>query len=67
MGSDASGTVVEIGKNIISSDYSLGQDVVVQPGVFDPNCEVSKTGNEHLSPSYGILGETHDGVQSEYI
>ena len=65
LGSDASGVVSEVGKDI--STYNIGDDVVVQPGVFDPNCKISKTGNEHLSPSYGILGETHDGVQAEYI
>ena len=65
LGSDAAGVVADVGADI--GKFKVGEDVVVQPGVFDPNCEVSKTGNEHLSPSYGILGETHDGVQSEYI
>lgn len=67
MGSDASGTVVEIGKNIISSDYSLGQDVVVQPGTFNSSFIDSKNKKENYSSSYGILGETEDGVQSEYV
>ena len=35
MGSDASGTITEIGKNVISCGYSVNQDVVIQPGTFD--------------------------------
>ena len=65
MGSDASGTIEEIGVNI--EGYNVGDDVIIQPGVYDPKCEISKRGEENLSPSYGILGETHNGVQSEYV
>ena len=65
LGSDASGTIVEIGKNV--SGFKVGDDVIIQPGIFNSNCEITKSGNEHLSPSYGILGETFDGVQSEYV
>tara|TARA_A100001011_G_scaffold390305_1_gene473492 strand:- start:457 stop:1482 length:1026 start_codon:yes stop_codon:yes gene_type:complete len=65
LGSDASGTIVEIGKNV--SHFKIGDDVIIQPGVFNSNCAIAKSGNEHLSPSYGILGETFDGVQSEYV
>ena len=35
MGSDASGTIVEIGRELISTGYSPGMDVVIQPGTFD--------------------------------
>ena len=65
LGSDGSGVVVDIGPD--TGGFKIGDDVVIQPGVYDPNCEISKLGNEHLSPSYGILGETHDGVQSEFV
>ena len=65
LGSDASGVISELGANV--KEFQIGDDVVIQPGVFDPDCEISKSGNEHLSPSYGILGETHDGVQAEYV
>ena len=65
LGSDGAGVVIDVGKDIV--DFRIDDDVVIQPGVFDPNCKISKTGNEHLSPSYGILGETHDGVQCEYV
>ncbi len=65
MGSDATGIIEEIGTDV--KGYNIGDDVVIQPGVYDPNCEFSKKGEENLSPSYGILGETHNGVQSQYV
>ncbi len=65
MGSDATGVIVEIGDNV--EGYSNGDDVIIQPGVYDPSCPISQRGDENLSPSYGILGETHSGVQAEYV
>ena len=65
MGSDATGVIVEIGENV--TGYNNGDDVIIQPGVYNPDCAISRRGDENLSPSYGILGETHNGVQSEYI
>jgi len=67
MGSDASGIIVEIGKELISSGYSLGDTVVIQPGTFDSSLINSKNKKENYLSSYGILGETEDGVQSEYV
>jgi len=59
LGSDASGTIVEVGDSV--NCFNVGDDVVIQPGTF-PN-EDSK---ENYSPNYGILGETENGVQCEY-
>jgi NADPH:quinone reductase-like Zn-dependent oxidoreductase len=47
--------------------FKVGDNVVVQPGIFDKDCSKVKEGKENLSPSYGIIGETHDGIQSEYV
>ena len=65
LGSDGAGEIVEIGKNI--SKYSIGDDIVIQPGTFNDNCINVKNGRENYSKSYGILGETEDGVQAEYV
>ena len=64
LGSDGSGKVVFAGSNLSSS--MIGNDVLIQPGIID---DVNKchSGNEHYSRKYGILGETENGVQSEYI
>ena len=65
LGSDASGTVVEVGRGV--DVFNVGDNVVIQPGIFDTECQMAKEGKENLSSSYGILGETHNGVQSEYV
>ena len=38
LGSDASGTIVEKGKNV--ENYNIGDDVVIQPGTFKSSCEI---------------------------
>ena len=63
LGSDASGEIVESNH----ANYKIGDKVVVQPGTFDLNCSQVLSGNENYSASYGILGETENGVQSDYV
>ena len=67
LGSDGAGTIVEIGNNVKNFWGKIRDDIIIQPGVYDPNCPVSISGNENLSPTYGILGETQDGTQSEFV
>ena len=62
MGSDGAGTIVEIGSNI--TDFNVGDNVVIQPGTFN---STSSNMSENYLNSYGILGETSDGTQAEYI
>ena len=65
LGSDASGTIVEKGKNV--ENYNIGDDVVIQPGTFKLSCKIAKQGKENYSRTYGVLGETENGVQAEYV
>ena len=65
LGSDGAGTIVEIGKNI--NKFNIGDDVVIQPGTFNIECKEVLNGKENYSSSYGILGETENGVQAEYV
>jgi len=65
MGSDASGVIVEVGKNV--SDWKVGDEVVVQPGIFCGKCEFCNLGKENYCINYGILGETQNGVQAEFV
>ena len=65
LGSDAAGVVFEVGQDI--NEFNIGDNVVVQPGVYNTNCNIVRKGKENLSPTYGILGETENGVQSEFV
>ena len=65
LGSDGSGIIVEIGSNITT--FEVGDEIIVQPGTYDKKCDMVRRGKENFSKSYGILGETEDGVQAEYV
>ena len=65
LGSDASGVIEQVGSEIDS--FNIGDDIIIQPGTFNKICKKSLLGKENYSKSYGILGETENGVQAEYI
>ena len=65
LGSDGSGIVVEVGNQVKSFD--INDEVIIQPGTYDKSCKMVKDGKENFSKSYGILGETENGVQAEYV
>jgi len=65
LGSDGAGVVTEVGAEV--SAFKVGDRVVVQPGLYDANCRHVKEGNENYSNTYGILGETKNGVQCDYV
>ena len=65
LGSDGSGIICEVGSSV--TNFKVGDSIIIQPGVYDANCQISQKGSENLSPSYGILGETENGVQAEYV
>ena len=65
MGSDGSGEIVEIGENI--NQFKIGDKIVVQPGTFPRDCNSVLDGKENYSHKYGILGETENGIQSEFV
>ena len=65
MGSDGAGKVVEVGKNVLK--WKKGDDVVIQPGVYCSKCKQCLNKKEHFCINYHVLGESIDGVQSQYI
>jgi len=65
MGSDASGIIAEVGQNV--PNWKVGDAVVVQPGTFCSECELCISGKENYCTHYGILGESENGVQSQFI
>jgi len=65
MGSDAAGIISEVGADVVG--WQVGDEVVVQPGTFCGECYLCSSGKENYCPQYGILGETENGVQAEYV
>ena len=66
LGSDGSGIVVEVG-NQVSNDICVDDEVIIQPGTYNKNCKMVADGKENFSNTYGILGETENGLQAEYV
>ena len=65
MGSDGAGVIVETGPGV--TRLKAGDEVMIQPGRFCGACVLCRSGRVNLCPQYGILGETEDGVQAEYV
>jgi NADPH:quinone reductase-like Zn-dependent oxidoreductase len=65
LGADATGVIDAIGSNV--SDGSIGDYVVVNPGLSDRTCEYCRAGEQPLCPRYRILGEHAPGTMAEYI
>jgi len=65
MGCDATGVVEEIGPDVRS--VSVGDVVVVNPGLSDRSCEWCLAGEQPLCPNYRVLGEHVPGTIAERI
>jgi NADPH:quinone reductase-like Zn-dependent oxidoreductase len=65
LGSDGSGTVAEIGPDV--EGLSVGQPVLVNPGLWDGTCEACRRGEEALCPAYRIVGEHTQGTATESL
>ncbi len=64
-GSDAAGVITELGPEV--KDWTVGDEVLIQPGTFCGECDACRRGREDMCSSYGILGETEGGVQRQFI
>jgi len=65
LGSDASGIIVDVGKNV--SGWKVGDEIIVQPGIYCKDCVYCKQKMENYCDTYSILGENVMGVQAQYI
>ncbi|MFC1481487.1 zinc-binding dehydrogenase [Candidatus Neomarinimicrobiota bacterium] len=65
MGSDGAGVITAVGSEV--DGWMPGDEVVIQPGVFCGTCPICLNGTQNLCQSYGILGESQDGVQAQQI
>ena len=65
VGSDGTGTVEQVGSAVTS--VSMGDTVVLNPGLSDRTCEYCLDGEQPLCPRFGVLGEHHPGTIAERI
>ncbi|MDA1194230.1 MAG: zinc-binding dehydrogenase [Planctomycetota bacterium] len=64
-GCDGSGEIDALGAGV--RGLEPGQRVLIGPGVTAGDDECTAAGADHLSPTYGIFGETRDGTCAEYV
>jgi NADPH:quinone reductase-like Zn-dependent oxidoreductase len=65
LGADACGIVDAVGSDVAS--VSVGDYVVVNPGLSDRTCEYCREGEQPLCPRFGILGEHFPGTMAEFV
>jgi NADPH:quinone reductase-like Zn-dependent oxidoreductase len=69
LGADATGTVDATGDLTGTTDnqLSVGDSVIINPGLSDHTCEYCQAGEHSLCVKFGILGEHAPGTLAEYI
>jgi len=65
LGSDIAGEVAEVGDLV--EGVTLGQKVLLHPGLICGRCERCSEGRDNLCPRYRILGENVSGGYAEYL
>ncbi len=66
MGADGTGVVDAIGE-ATTPNASIGDTVIINPGISDGSCEYCRSGEQSLCVRFGILGEHHPGTLAEYV
>ncbi len=64
-GADGAGVVAAVGPGV--TGWEVGDEVVVNPGLWCGSCEFCARGEESLCVSYRLLGEHVDGTFAEYV
>lgn len=65
LGADGTGVVDAVGADV--HDVTVGDTVVINPGISDRTCEYCRAGEQSLCVRFGILGEHHAGTLAEWI
>jgi NADPH:quinone reductase-like Zn-dependent oxidoreductase len=65
LGSDICGTVLS--GDGLPADIAVGDEVVVYPGLFDPNGQAASRGKENLDPDFKIIGGHVNGGYAEQV
>ncbi|MBZ5588660.1 MAG: zinc-binding dehydrogenase [Acidobacteriia bacterium] len=64
-GADGAGTVAVVGDGV--TGWKIGDEVVLNPGLWCGACEACLRGEESLCPGFRLLGEHVDGTFAEYV
>jgi NADPH:quinone reductase-like Zn-dependent oxidoreductase len=65
LGADATGEVESVGSAV--RGVTVGERVIINPGISDRSCEYCLAGEQPLCTHFGILGEHHPGTLAEYV
>lgn len=65
LGADAAGTIDAVGSDV--TGLTVGDFVIVNPGLSDRTCEYCRAGEQPLCPRFRILGEHAPGTMAENI
>ncbi len=64
-GADGAGTVAELAEGV--TGWSVGDEVVLNPGLWCGQCEFCRNGEESQCVRFGLLGEHMDGTFAEFV
>lgn len=65
LGADGTGVIDQVGAEV--RDVTVGDNVVINPGISDRTCEYCLDGEQSLCVRFGILGEHFPGTIAEYV
>jgi NADPH:quinone reductase-like Zn-dependent oxidoreductase len=66
LGADATGVLDAVAEGA-TPEASIGDTVVINPGISDGTCEYCRAGEQSLCVHFGLLGEHHPGTLAEYV
>jgi len=66
LGSDGSGTIKEIGSDVITG-LNIGDRVLINPGIGCGQCSHCLSGRQNFCSKFSILGENRNGTYAEYV
>ena len=65
LGSDAAGIIKKVGQGV--SEFIVGDAVIINPLLYCGKCETCIDGRENECPFIGIIGESTDGTNCDFI
>jgi NADPH:quinone reductase-like Zn-dependent oxidoreductase len=65
LGSDGAGTVDGWGEGV--TGFTVGESVLLNPGLWDGTCEACRQGHESLCRAYRIVGEHTQGTATDFV